>query len=540
MSSFALDRASISHFNYHWFWGLRYSQIVQADNLADRLDDLIANEDLLEHLWAQQADVHQRHSMVRFLFWLFNIDSYALNTYTLASFAAYGAHQSPILEEENMPKQNMSEESQNNLRQGWIEWARNRMRNPFTECFHSENNDADSETDGFVNTSPEVNSSLPESPLYQMSQSESSPLFEVKPTMQTSLIALGIHVSNNSQLSWSYVRGFYLKAALRTHPDKPGGSSEAFHKIKAALDLLEKLISRDTITMTTKVDSWDDYFSTAIYEINHHLDKLEARVAALENKLNPSILPARTNTTTNLQNNHTSTRSTQQTPFIQVCPPNSVACKVQLILAATEEHVAQEHLPLPEIKSFLHDFHSRIYREALKPYDGCANDTIFSTFYHGLNATQVNLIKHYQSCFIHALKVIKDELTPLEWNGDRSYELQLHQINTYLYAKLHKMVRAMPWHDAQALFIATTNYYPRLAGTLLPLTEVVGHEYELSATSPDEQPAVDAMAMTTPQEEFSASLMLTTKGFFAINQQVKSNDDCFEVSKFQSHLRARL
>jgi|GEM_PF-2538153 len=164
-----------------------------------------------------------------------------------------------------------------------------------------------------------------------------------------------------------------------------------------------------------------------------------------------------------------STQSMQ--PFIYTKEQLSIAWKVQQIFLDTTESTVQEHLALPQLTNFLHDLHRRIYQDVLKPYDTLANKNAFEGFFTFYSSEQLKLVKKYQSYFIRALKVIKNELTALEAADDLTYTLQLNLINTCLYANLNAMGLAMKWHYAQGLFAEIAAVSPRLSCTPCPLSE---------------------------------------------------------------------
>ena len=107
-SFISLSRADISHVDYHWFWGLRYNQVVQTPNMANRLDELMNDDRLLQSLREQQTRVEEHNFIVRAFFRLFNIDNYTHNSYALVFLGAYDVYQEREKSEVNSSKSNRS------------------------------------------------------------------------------------------------------------------------------------------------------------------------------------------------------------------------------------------------------------------------------------------------------------------------------------------------------------------------------------------------------------------------------------------------
>jgi hypothetical protein len=56
--SLELDAVSLSHLDYHWFWGLRYSKTPQPANLGVAVDKLMEDKAKLTELIETQANLY--------------------------------------------------------------------------------------------------------------------------------------------------------------------------------------------------------------------------------------------------------------------------------------------------------------------------------------------------------------------------------------------------------------------------------------------------------------------------------------------------
>ena len=132
------------------------------------------------------------------------------------------------------------------------------------------------------------------------------------------------------------------------------------------------------------------------------------------------------------------------------------AYKVQAVFTPMRDKVPNTALVLPKWTSFHHEFHGKIFQDVLTPYDARAKRGSFLNCFPWYSANDVKNLRHYQSCFIGALKVIFEEFPTLALRDapTGNYILQMALINTCLLANLGKMAAAMRWHTgASPIFI---------------------------------------------------------------------------------------
>jgi len=53
-----------------------------------------------------------------------------------------------------------------------------------------------------------------------------------------------LDIGETEELTYERLKGAYKRTALRVHPDKPGGSKEAFDEVKRAFDYVQKILNR--------------------------------------------------------------------------------------------------------------------------------------------------------------------------------------------------------------------------------------------------------------------------------------------------------
>ena len=257
----SLSRADISHVDYHWFWGLRYNQVVQTPNMTGRLDVLMQDDGLLQSLREQQARVEGHNFIVRALFRLFNIDNYTHNTYALVFLDAYDVHQA---QEKNVMHADATSGTPEEGEQNW-QWAQAHMLS-FCNLY------------GLLPV-PRYDGATRVSVVSQEAWVDVAQV-QVTEKMQPYLRVLGIQANSHDNLTEADVKCAYRKVLRVAHPDK-GGSSEAFLKVQAAKKQLDWLIHPEKNLSVFD----DEYFSDAINEIIRRYDNID-RVNAETKQMN--------------------------------------------------------------------------------------------------------------------------------------------------------------------------------------------------------------------------------------------------------------
>ena len=210
----------ISHFDYHWFWGLNYHEVVPANNLAVEVDALITDIKLQKALRLKLLPILLfEYSIVIFFHWLFNINNFRVDIYTWAACIAYNEF---ALTKEKQPIHFGLEESGWDL--GAIKWFRTELnKNPGP--FKDENQNTIHTTS---TTADDLNLE-----------------FCVKASMQPHLNTLEIIRRNGEFLGWEEIRKAFKKKALLVHPDKNNNtpqSNEAFKELGEAVDYFKSLL----------------------------------------------------------------------------------------------------------------------------------------------------------------------------------------------------------------------------------------------------------------------------------------------------------
>lgn len=258
MHTYLLNKATISHYDYHWFWGLRCNSHVPAKNLTIPVEELEQNASLLLSLQTQQTQVMARSVLTRFFFRWFNINNYAHNSYKLAAFDAYKEFKQEYgnaAEEEGLyPRYGVRMEL---LKDSSWDWATQRMIKLLFSAYRI----------GLRSyTAP------PKSAPSKNFQPESNPIvsqhFMVKPKMLPYLKVLNIQANGGEYLSWLEVKQAFRREALCRHPDKPGGSHELFCELKEALESLKAQVYGSKPELKQQ---WDTYFSDAFEELSREI-----------------------------------------------------------------------------------------------------------------------------------------------------------------------------------------------------------------------------------------------------------------------------
>ena len=87
-----LHEKNMKYYYYHWFWGLSKTKVGQplhANNMARLVDELKQNEAQFSQLKQQELSIKGKNVLVRFFYWLFNINNYVLNRHQLSIMGAH-------------------------------------------------------------------------------------------------------------------------------------------------------------------------------------------------------------------------------------------------------------------------------------------------------------------------------------------------------------------------------------------------------------------------------------------------------------------
>ena len=213
----SFDRTTLSHFDYHWFRGLRYNKIVPLENMASHLDEFAAPEEqaYVQGLREEQQRISQHYAVVRFFLWLFNIGDYARNAYQLAAFDLYNQSQSTC--EDN---------AMDDLTAPYY-WAKNSFALLYSYCL--------------ATTETAIVGIIPQKAPFLQHHEDGEHVFTIRAAMQPSLIRLGIVKETGARMAWSELKAACRRKILMTHPDR-GGSSEQFQIVSEAKSTLTRLV----------------------------------------------------------------------------------------------------------------------------------------------------------------------------------------------------------------------------------------------------------------------------------------------------------
>jgi curved DNA-binding protein CbpA len=244
-----LFKEVISHFDYHWFWGLNYHEIVPDNNLALDVDALIEDEDAQRVFRNKLINIWDEFLIVVFIYWLFNIDNFRANIYT---WAACIAHNEFVLTEEMRPIHFDLEGS------GWDLGAINLFRTELNKLPLFEEQ----------NTIPTIIETPDDLKLQ----------FSVNPYMQPYLKTLEIIRGNGEFLGEKEIRKAFNRKALLLHPDKNNNSpqsNEAFIKLKEALDYFKSLAQLKDDSLDIRGNQGMNDFWMKMNKIDREIEQLK-------------------------------------------------------------------------------------------------------------------------------------------------------------------------------------------------------------------------------------------------------------------------
>ena len=251
-----LFKEVISHFDYHWFWGLNYQEIVPDNNLALAVDTLIEDEESQRLFRDELIEIWDKFFIVFFIYWLFNIDNFRANIYTWAACIAY--NEFTLTDEMGPTPFNLE-------RSGWGLGA--------IECFRTELNKLPLIEE--QNTVP-TTSSTPDDQKLQ---------FSVNPYMQPYLKTLDIIRKNGEFLGEKEIKNAFNRKALLLHPDKNNNtpqSTEAFIKLKEALDYFKSLVQRKDDSSDIRINQRMNNFWMKLNKIGEETEQLKRETEQLK------------------------------------------------------------------------------------------------------------------------------------------------------------------------------------------------------------------------------------------------------------------
>jgi hypothetical protein len=213
------NQLHLTHYEYHWFWGLLFHEEKHSPNLAERTESWQTNVEKVRAVQEKQKKIDHYFLLFKWIYWLFNINNYAADFYQLAAFVVC----SEAAKDDKIMKS---------------------VSDVVSSPFRAINRGLHAVWDKIIAAIPQSKStnSGPKVSVPGMAGVESDDCeFEICERMQDHLKALGLSVSNQTKLLWRDIKKAYRDKALVAHPDK-GGSNQAFLDIKSAFDALHQLV----------------------------------------------------------------------------------------------------------------------------------------------------------------------------------------------------------------------------------------------------------------------------------------------------------
>ena len=276
-----IDSTTLPHFDYHWFWGLRYSKAPQRVNFGVEVVALLNDEVKLAELIARQTKLYHEHNAVeRYFYWLFNINNYTYQSYVLAACKGYQNYLAHTLEKEgSMPTTNKSRWEALTSALTHANEKIKRFFSPQTSAAFMKK--ADDEADDEVSANALVTRQEPSAAAAEASAampiSQDVEAVMVTAAMQPHLAVLGINLQLGDSLKLADFKSSCKAQFLATHPDK-GGSDEAFRSMKEAAEALRKIIS--SRGSSTELPAYEDNPAEYWAEFNASMAEVWANIAA--------------------------------------------------------------------------------------------------------------------------------------------------------------------------------------------------------------------------------------------------------------------
>ena len=272
------DAVSLTHLDYHWFWGLRYSKTPNPVNLGADVGKLMKDESKLADIINSQANLYIDHNAtLRFFYWLFNINNYTYHAYLLAACKGHQNYLNRSFEK------GTSMTTPYNI--GWgilasgmvagLGYAGRRIYRFLTDAAEA-------------SPTKKATDNVPSNALVKLQEATSAAKREATPEhadveavivtapMLPHLEVLGINLSPGDSLKLSDFKSTCRARYLAVHPDKPGGTTEEFRRVReAAESLITIMSSRDH---SRKIHSFKDDPDKYWADFNACMDEIWAKI----------------------------------------------------------------------------------------------------------------------------------------------------------------------------------------------------------------------------------------------------------------------
>ena len=283
-----IDSTTLTHFDYHWFWGLRYSKAPQRVNFGIEVVALLSNEVKLAEVIARQTKLYHEHNAVeRYFYWLFNINNYTYQSYVLAACKGYQNYLDHTLEKEDtMPTTNKL--PLDRLASFLAPAGRMIQRLwPKTSVAFAKKADDEVSANALVRRQEPSSAAAEASSAAAMSISKDVEVVIVTAAMQPHLAVLGINLQLGDSLKLADFKSSCRARYLAAHPDK-GGSDEAFRRVSEAAEALRKIISSQA--NPADLPSQEDNLAEFWAEFNASMAEVWASLAMDKAKLDAAIV----------------------------------------------------------------------------------------------------------------------------------------------------------------------------------------------------------------------------------------------------------
>ena len=230
-SMFEIDEEKLVQIHHSRFGGLYRKKTKAPSDFSRKVLDLLSDFPRLKSVNSNQMSLAQANGFIRFFYWLFNIDNYAVNAYLLAACRLHNPEVFRSLNEPSHP---------------WTEIER--------KCVHLTWTIKKLQSLGVIHTKqpvePAEQTSIivlnPTGPIPRGSEAQPSTLsrvmrpIKINPYIEDSVATLGIQRVDGEFLSWEeFKQAFFLKAR-KAHPDR-GGSEQEFGRINTAAEKIRLL-----------------------------------------------------------------------------------------------------------------------------------------------------------------------------------------------------------------------------------------------------------------------------------------------------------
>lgn len=255
---------TLQHFSYHWFWGIRYHAQVQYPNLTSHLHAWSQNQTLIENMQKKLAKINQKFWLIRWIYWLFNIQHYAELFYKLAAFY-------------------ISKSEQNTMKNSMFEHLKQTAYHA-AQCVRSI---FQAPPQAITDTSPDE-PSLPKSVL-------------VSHRMVPHLQILELDISIGQPITLDMIKKAYYKKAQKTHPDtNPSIPRDVFQQVKNAKETLDTMLTRALAGISTYTEAELDQSVAnsiqilretrqAVIEMNEQLSGMNEQLSGMREQLTHAV-----------------------------------------------------------------------------------------------------------------------------------------------------------------------------------------------------------------------------------------------------------